>query len=225
MTNPEFKNEFKIMYDAASKGGPDLNNYEISLFLTQAVRDIIDELYPQFEYSEYVKRALNPLVAEKPLALTTSADYFNNMKVVEASLPADLYYILQENVILNPQEVDVVEVISDDLDNINKAFKNPFKKPNKRRVYRTQIGLGKVRLYSEIDIVNYKVKYLKKYSPIIVTNLSTDPDLLGTETIDGKTGESSTNLPVFLHHKIVDRAVVLALKSLRENNLKTQIEV
>lgn len=225
MTNAEFKNEFRINYDAASNGAPALNNYEMSVFLTQAVRDIIDELYPAFEFSEYNKRALSPLVKEEQLALTTGSDYFTNFKVFEASLPSDSYYILQENVKLIGQKVNVVEVISEDLDHINKSLKNPFREPSPKRVLRTQIGNKKVRLYSYQDISQYKIKYLKQYKPIILSDFDTDPDLLGTETIDGKNKITTTDLPTFLHHKIIDRAVVLAIKALRENNLKTQIEV
>lgn len=225
MTNPEFKKEFQIQYDMASSGAPSLNNYEISYFLTQAIRDLIDELYPQFEFTEYSKRALNPLVREKSLSLSTNTDYFENIIVTEANIPADTYYILQENVVLAGQEVFVVEVISEDLDYINKSLKNPFRRPSKRKILRTQIGSGKIRLYSSANIKSFKIKYLKKYSPIILSDFTSDPDLTGSETIDGLSSITTTELPIFLHHKIVDRAVVLAIKSLRENSLRTQIEV
>ena len=225
MTNQEFKDEFIVQYDMASSGAPALNNYEISVWLTRAIRDLIDELYPEFEFTEYSKRALNPLVRERTLTTSTNVDYFDGVIVTEATLPSDLYYILQENVVLAGQELPVVEVISEDLDYINKTMKNPFRKPSKRRILRTQIGSSKVRLYSSANIKNFKIKYLKKYSPIILSDFASDPDLLGTETIDGLSTITSTDLPVFLHHKILDRAVVLAIKSLRENSLQTQIKV
>lgn len=225
MTTAEFKREFQIMYDSASQGAPDLNNYEISLFLTQAIRDIIQELYNNFEYSEYNKRALSPLIKEDELVLVDTTDYFPNIHVKEAILPLSLYYLLQENVKLTTQCGDLIEVVSEDLDNINKTLKNPFKKPNKRKVLRTQIGASKVRLYSSIPISKYKVKYINKYTPIIVSNFSSDTELLGTETIDGLNTISNTELPIFIHDKIVKRGVQIAIKSLRENNLKTQIEV
>jgi len=225
MTNDEFKKEFKYMYDSASNGAPDLNNYEISLVLTQAIRDIIDGLYSGFEFTEYNKRALNPLIKEYALTLTPSTDYFADIRATNGVLPSDLYYILQENVTLVNQEVNLVEVISEDLDYINKSLKNPFKKPNKRKVLRTQIGASTIRLYSVGAIDKFKIKYIKKYSPIILSDFTTDPDLLGSETIDGSSSISTTDLPVFMHDKIIKRAVVLAVKSLRENSLKTQIEV
>lgn len=225
MTLPEFNNEFDITYNLASFGAPDLNSYEKSVFLTQAVREIVESLYTNYENSEYEKRALNPLVVEKVVDLVSATDYYKNVVVQECTLPTDLYFILQENVITNSTCNSNVEIIVEDLDNLNKTIKNPFKKPNKRKIIRTSIGGNKLRLYSEEGISKYKIKYLKKYSPIILTDFSSDPALVGDETIDGKNVETNTELPVFLHDKIVKRGVVLAIKSLRENNLKTQIEV
>lgn len=224
MTTKEFRDEFMVMYNSASFGAPDLNNYEVSLFLTQAVRDIVKELYSSFEYSEFSKRALNPLIRETALILLPATDYYKNVIAQEVVLPNDIYFILQENIKISDDCIDV-EVISEDLDNLNITMKNPFKRPSKRKVIRTEIGNNRVRLYSKVDITNYKIKYVKKYSPIIVSNFASDLDLLGTETIDGLSTLRTTELPVFLHDTIVKRAVILAVKSLRENNLKTQIEV
>lgn len=224
MNLAEFKSEFQTKYDMGSFGAPDLNNYEMSLFLTQSVRDIVEEGYHNFETSEYIKRSIGPLVKEKPLTIYPGEDYIKDLKVFEVDLPADAFFILQENTKLNGV-AGHVEIIPEDLDNLNKSVKNPFRKPNKNKIFRTEISNKRLRLYSSETITHYKIKYIKKYSPIILVDLSADPDLLQTETIEGKTGPTTTELPDFLHHKIVDGAVVLAIKSFRENNLKTQIEV
>lgn len=224
MSNPEFKKEFQEKYNSASYGAPDLNNYEISLWLTQAIRDVVLELYKTFEYSEFSKRGLNPLIKEQELTLSNASDYYGDVVAQEATLPSDIYFILQENAILNNGCGDI-DVMSEDLDNLNNTMKNPFRKPNKRKVIRTQIGDNNIRLYSDGGLTKFKIKYIKKYTPIILSDFTTDPDLLGSETIDGLATESNTELPVFLHDRLVDRAVILAIKSLRENNLKTQIEV
>lgn len=224
MTLSEFSNEFEVTYNEASMGAPALNNYEKSLFLTQAVRDLVAELYKNFEYTEFAKRALAPLIKEQSLPLNISTDYFKDTVVTEATLPTDLYFILQENAKVKDNCNDI-EVISEDLDTLNKTMKNPFKKPNKRKILRTQISNTKVRLYSTDIITNFKIKYIKKYTPIILSNFTTDPELIGDETIDGLAIPTTTELPDLVHHLIVKRAVVLAIKSFRENTLKTQIEV
>lgn len=224
MTVEEFKNEFLVTYDMASNGAPGLNNYEISLFLTQAIRDIVNEIYSNFEYKEFNKRALGPLISERELDLVTSLDYFDNLYTSEATLPPDTYFILQENVKLLGVS-NLIEVISEDLDNLNKTLKNPFKKPTDRKIIRTQISKNTIRLYSNKKITNFKIKYIKKYSPIITSDFASDIELIGNETIDGKNTITNTELPDILHDKIVKRGVQLAIKSFRENNLKTQIEV
>lgn len=224
MTLAECKKEFQTMYDMSSYGAPDLNNYEISLFLTQAIRDIVNEIYQNFEHTEYVKRGLGPLIKEQSLAFVASDDYFDAVEVIEAILPDDMYYILQENVKLSNKK-GKVEVIAEDLDYINKSIKNPFRRPNKNKVLRTQIGDKRVRLYSSEPVTHFKIKYIKKHSPIVLTDFTTDPDLLGTETINGKNKPTMTELPEFLHDKIIKRGVLLAIKSFRENNLQTQANI
>lgn len=226
MTLAESKKEFQTHYDMSSMGAPDLNNYEISLFMTQSVRDIVEEIYSNFEHTEYVKQGLGPLLDEKELELVPSSDYFDKINVFEAVLPINMYYILQENVKLN-DEPGSVEVISEDLDTINKSVTNPFRRPSSKKVYRTQISAKRVRIYcaGADQVTHYKIKFVKKYTPIILSDFTTDPDLLGTETIDGRNKPSNTELPDFLHDKIVRRAVVLAIKSFRNNNLQSQIEV
>lgn len=226
MTLPEFKKEFQTHYDMSSMGAPEMNNYEISLFLTQGVRDVVDEVYSGFEQTEYIKQGLGPLIKEQQLELQSANDYFDKINVYEAVLPGNLFYMLQENVKLNNKQ-GRVEVRSEDLDTLNISMKNPFRKPNKNKVYRTQIGSRRVRIYtsSEDVLTHYKVKFIKKYTPIILSNFTLDPDLMGTETIDGKNSPSITELPDFLHDKIVRRAVVLAIKSFRNNNIQTQTEV
>jgi len=228
MTLTEFSNEFDIMYNTASYGAPDLNNYEKSLFLTQAVRDLIDELYPQYEYSEANKRALAPLVTTYEFDSNTEVNnYFSNVTSYEYTLPAPLYYILRENVTIEDQCNDVVEVVPTDLDALNKALKNPFKKPSKRKVLRTTGADGLINLYCSDSnpVTAFKITYLTKYSPIILSDFEDDSELVGDETIDGLNVETSTELPVFLHDKIVKRGVVLAIASLRQNNLETKTKI
>lgn len=229
MVPAEFNNEFDIMYNTASFGGPSLNKYEKSVFLTQAIRELIDEIYPNYEYSEFSKRALNPLISESVLTAPTlePQGYYKDIVGYDYTLPGNIYYILQENVAFTDPECDAthIEIIAEDLDNLNKTIKNPFKKPNKRKILRSSIGGNKVRLYSPFELSSYKIKYIRKYSPIVLSDFASDPELVGDETIDGINVVTNTELPVFLHDKIVKRGVILAIKSLRENSLKTQIEV
>lgn len=223
MTPAEFKLEFQQRYDAASLGGPDLNDYEISRFLTEAIRRMVDEAYKGYESSEYHRRLLNPLIKESTVALVQSQveeNYYNNIFTFDLTLPTDLYYILQENVVLENNSCNkVIELTTVDLDNLTIAMKNPFKKPNKRKVLRAELGARQLRLYSS-DIINtYKLKYIKQYTPLIVATLT------GGQTIDGETAQSNTELPVNVHYEIVKLGVLLATQALRENSLQTQVNI
>ena len=252
MTLAEFENEFKVRYNAASNGAPDLNSYEISLFLTQAIRDMVLGYYANFESNEASQRALNPLIASQEFCVQeeepsneyagskaidetpgqeveTITDYYTGYVTQRITLPSDVWFLLQEQVTMFEPSCGsiIVEVVAETLDNMNKTIKNPFKRPNERKVIRLvdADGFRYVRIVSASPIDCYKVKYLKKYTPIILANFAEETDLVGDETIDGFNTVRNTELPVFLHDEIVKRGVLLAIKSLRENNLQTQLEV
>lgn len=248
MTAVEFGNEFRVKYNMASFGAPDLNSYEISLFLTQAVRDVVKELYPKYEHTEFAKRALHPLLKVKEWCLDVTvppyaeeettidpvqvnllvvASYYQGLIAQEVQLPPDLWFIVHEQArFFDPacSAIDI-EIVAEDLDNMNKTVKNPFKKPSRRKILRSSYDGASLRLHASTQIECYKIKYIMKYTPIIITDFATDTELIGDETIDGLNTTRITELPVFLHDNIVDRGVILAIKALRENNLKTQIEV
>ena len=85
MTVAEFKNEFLFKYDAASNGGPDLNNYEISLCLTQAVKDIVKDYYDNYETNEKSKRVLAPLLKDHTSFITDNSSEYSDSSLVTSS--------------------------------------------------------------------------------------------------------------------------------------------
>lgn len=222
MTLQEFNQEFQFTYDAASEGGPDLNNYEKSQCLTQAVRDLIKSSYETYETSERSKRILAPLLKEHTSQITPFTDDLSNLNCYLVSHPQDLNYVLREeaklkNCLFQP-EIEVT-----DLDNLTKFLTSPFRKPNKRKIIRVEHDNSNFKIYSQVELEKYKIKYLRKARPIILTDFSTDPNLLGTETIEGTNIPTITELPYFVHDEIVRRAVVIAIRNTRENNLNSQL--
>lgn len=224
MTLLEFKNEFKYKYDSASNGGPDLNSYEISLCLTQACRDIIEDAYNSYENNERSKRILAPLLKEFDSVIQANTDDLTDLNCFLVSLPTDLNYILREeakmdNCIFNPK------IENTDIDYLSTYLSNPFRKPNDRKIIKVEYNNTHFKIYSSNTLTKYKIKYLKKYSPIIVEDFNTDPELIGNESIEGLNVQTQTELPYFIHDEIVDKAVIIAIKSSRENNLQTQIQI
>lgn len=224
MTLQEFNTEFQFKYDSASNGAPDLNSYEKSLCLTQACRDIIDNAYSTYETNERSKRILAPLLASHDSVIQANTDDLTNLNCFLVSLPQDLNYILLEEAKLTNCNYHI-EIVNTDLDYLNTFLKNPFKKPNQRKILRIEYNKEKLKIYSIGTLTKYRIKYLKKYSPIILTNLATDPELLNNETIEGLQAPTLTELPYFIHDEIVDKAVIIAIKTTRENSLQSQVQI
>jgi hypothetical protein len=100
MSNTEFSNQFDVLYNnIMSNAAPGLNEYEKSVFLTQAQRDIVIGIYNgrevpglSFESVEESRRYLSELVNESNLRNIDFKDLI--------TLPEDLWFITLEQVIL-----------------------------------------------------------------------------------------------------------------------------
>lgn len=224
MTVEEIQREFLFKYDAASSGGPSLNSYEQSICLTQAAKDVYDAAYKTFEQSEISKKILAPFLKFIEGTPNQIQDDFTSFKTYEFTLADDVNYRIKEMVKLE-NCVATPKVIVVDKDTLSESLNNPFKSPNKRKVLREDISEFKVKLYSSLNIIKYKTEYLSKDTPIIVADLADDPDLEGDESIMGLSVQSNTKIPSLFLDKVIDRAVLIAIKITRENNLKSNINI
>lgn len=227
MTIREFSNEFDILLNSFSIpsliGEPSnrlditLDEYEKSVFLTQAQEDLVTEIYSgknvfgdTFEKTEESRRYLSPLV--KTYITSESIEHSGVTKdSTFYKLPDDLWFITYESVTLedgrmgcmNGSEAMVVPVTQDDFFRIQK---NPFRGPSKGRVLRLDIKGNIVELVSDYNISQYLVRYISRPKPIIVANL----DGL---YINGVGVESECELNPVIHRAILERAVRLAIAS------------
>jgi len=224
MTLQEFNDEFRFKYDAASNGGPDLNSYEKSLCLTQACRDIIKEAYSTYETNERSKRILAPLLKEFNSTIEAITDDLTNFNCYLVNLPTDLNYILREEAKIN-NCISYPTIENTKIDYLSTYLKNPFRKPSKRKIIKVEYSSINFKIYSSEVLLNYKIKYIKKYSPIILEDFTDDPELNGDESIEGLNIQTITELPYFIHDEIVDKAVIIAIKTTRENTLQSQVQV
>lgn len=186
------------------------DEYEKSLFLTQAQDEIVVGLYTgryigkSFEETEELRKYLKSLV--NSVTLRESLDNPDTFV-----LPDNVLFITHESVRFNDCDTgcingDSIEVIPVKQDEINRVLKNPFKRPNKRKVLRVDSGRNTVELISDYKIDSYTVWYLSKPTPIILV----DTDEV---SIDGYTGINECKLDSILHRPILERAVELAVKS------------
>ena len=70
------------------------------------------------------------------------------------------------------------------------------------------------------------MRYLKYPEPIILTDLETDPDFEDMNlTIEGIALEQTCKLNREIHSEILDRAVELAIRDYKENNLQNKVQL
>ena len=80
-----------------SNQAPGLNEYEKSVFLTQAQEALVLDIYTgnntdSFESTEAATEAINMLVREASPKLEKSSSEFNGISIYSATLPEDLWY-------------------------------------------------------------------------------------------------------------------------------------
>lgn len=231
MTVDEFDIRFDILYNnLASNAAPALNAYEKSVFLSQAQRDIIIELYNgrsipgiSFESTEEARAYLRNLLGVKNSTKPVSSDdpisnwgkfKFKEYKLSDTDWLNDVLFITYEEVSYSSENeneciqkaLPIVTPIKQD--NLHELFRNPFKRPSKNKVFRVDANKT-IYLYSSYPIDKYTIFYIGYPEPIILKGIND-----GTLTIDKVkcTDENSSegSCPEILHQVILERAVALA---------------
>jgi hypothetical protein len=236
MTISEYSYEFDILYNnTKSQSAPGFDEYEKSVFLTQAQRIFINELIKDgVEKNEYNRRLLEALIVQVALVETTGGNINGANAAISSdtiffTAPTDLMKITYEvlNITNGGATIDLPIVpIRQDEYHIQKN--NPFKKPKafglSSIAWRLDYG-GEVvstlevvpptglSLVADVDgnvINSYKVRYIKQPSPIILTDISV---IDATLTIEGQTASATCQLNKDAHLTILNIAVELAKKS------------
>ena len=230
MNTTEFSLQFDIYYNSiASNQAPPVDEYEKSVFLTNAQRDLIVDIYSgrikvmSFESTEEARRYLAPLVVNikyedlvrdenisyHPYKLFQHEVQVEGQSVVEDYFPKDICYIVMEYANLSGDEClkdERIEVIPITHDELLRTLKNPFRGMTDRRVLRVDEN-NLLYLYSKKDLKSYNIVYVKNPSPIIVADLS----VYGPQaTVEGKQIVTECQLPEIFHREILNRAVLAA---------------
>lgn len=204
MTVEEFDTQFDIFYNnIASNAAPSVDTYEKSVFLTQAQRDIVVELYSgraisgvSFESTEEARSYLRELI---------TVDEGINKGNNEFQLPFDVMFILMEEVICKDSNNKTYQpiVVPKRLDYLQRDLKNPFRGPSKEIALRADSD-NKVLLFTKDPIDSYIITYLRSPRPIVLGDL--DEGL----SIEGVFTSNECELNPILHKAVLDRAVLLA---------------
>ena len=230
MTTEEFSNEFDTLLNSyahspqfgeqSSQLDINLNEYEKSVFLTQAQEDIVKELYSgkytgeSFERTEELRRELENLVTQKKY----QDEDKQNSEVLQDSkythtvfnLPTDCLYIVYEQVSWSTDNTCLSNLIADVIPTTHDEYwrtrNNPFRGPNSKKVLRLDNKEAQVELVSNGTIDTYILRYLKKPEPIVLEDFQ-------EESIDGVSKAQTCKLAESIHRDILERAVRLALTS------------
>jgi hypothetical protein len=239
MTTAEFKNEFNIHYNAiATQSAPSIDDYELSVYLTKAQLEVIKNYYDPasnrklkgFENSEKRRVDLKELIKEfdTNTVITTTLGLTNNSKFFK--IPDETFLIIYESLKCNIDNCGETElsVVPKTHDEFNIQYRNPFKRPNKNKVWRLDISKINndkvVELITPYIVSNYKLRYIKYPKPIIISNLSTS--FPGENlSINGFTNIQQCELDQEIHPEILDRAVQLALRDYKPSNLESKIQL
>ena len=226
MTTQEFSNQFDTLtssyYSKPEFGNIDyiaFDEYEKSVFLTEAQEEIIHELYSgknsfgdSFEKTEEVRRFISNLIVTYE-----SKDKLNNFKGISEnstffSIPEDALFITYEAVVFDDERLgcrnkEMGVVIPVTQDDFFKIQKNPFRGPGKGRVLRLDNSNNIIEIITDYNIISYLVRYLRKPNPIILEDFSDEV------SINGKSNKTECELNPIIHSIILDRAVRKALTS------------
>lgn len=230
MTTKEFSLEFDILYNnIMSDIAPSLNEYEKSVFLTQAQESVVLDIYTgrfnadSFEKTEEVTQYIKELiVTDSPTLQPNQANKISRLSYL-FKIPHKYLFVIYEGVSLDREDkcshlIDTM-VVPASHDEIHKLIRNPFKGPSNSRVLRLTHG-NSFELISKFPIKAYTIRYLRSPKPIILEDLEEYSQELDEVYSGLHIGEDELGNPYFrkqecelnpaLHRAILLRAVSLA---------------
>lgn len=249
MTVQEFSDQFDVLYNnITSNQAPGLDEYEKSVFLTKAQNEILKNYFnPKgnkyqegFDNSPKRQVDFSKLMMVKAPVVYTEANYpkFDSRSVLY-TLPEDILFVLNETatnfkptagapttpVAGTSRLITIVPITYEEYARI---LSKPFKQPLKNQAWRLFNGgvvsaatkfVAEVIIKSGSGLSDYKMRYIKRPKPIVLTSLS------GTNvSVDGVVDETECELDPILHPEILQRAVELA-KNAFAGDLKSTVEI
>ena len=235
ITLQEIRDKFNLHYNNIISGGaPGIDDYELSLFLTQAYKEVIFNLYSgtskgeSFDYTEKLKALLSTSTSTSIITEgTTLTALTEDLISTKFSLPTNVWFIVKESVNMGNGYKKVIPIAHNEFWVL---AGNPYKAPNKLRAWRLDegdllTGIRNVIIISAYPVTSYECTYIAKPSPIILSDLTLIADNLQIEDLTTPTLPTIVENNVWLTELIVNRAVELATKDYKENSLNNQISL
>ena len=213
--------------DQASRSTIVLDEYEKSVILTQA-QDIIVKTYfdsklnsqaQGFDDSERRQVDFSSLIKSSVLTKASNQDSIFDKRGIIYKFPtkesdsttSDVLFVLNEKITIGSKDYVVIPISYKEYDmEMSKAYAQPLKKQIWRLFQNNQSGFD---IYSEIipnvnlsgSTMVYKVRYVRRPNPIVLTNLPNDL------SIDGVTVATECELNPILHMDILNKALEIAV--------------
>ena len=238
MTTQEFSNEFDVLYNnIMSNQAPGLDEYEKSIFLTKAQSEILKNYFnPKgnkyqegFDDSEKRQIDFSTLIkAVKPEAYSGGSYIKFDDRSQLFQMPSDILFVLNETAINTVDGTKrLINIVPINFDEYSRIMSKPYKQPLKNQGWRLFQSTGGVDFISEVivksdsTITDYKLRYVRRPKPIILTDLT---DIYSNVSIEGLTEVTECELDPILHPEILQRAVELA-KAAYTGDIKSIVEL
>lgn len=239
MTNPEFSNEFDVLYNnVMSNAAPSLDEYEKSVFLTKAQDELVKNYFnPKgnkynegFDGNE--KRQIDFSMIMRSTSVNSFTEGMFDDRGRTVAIPDDCLIVLNEYAIvtrLGPAEnsdstTQTLKLIVVPLEykEYSRLMSKPYKRPLKSQAWRLLNNSNTVKQAEIIvgpadTLTSYNIRYIKKPRAIILS------DLEGV-TLDNKSVAQTCELDSILHPEILQRAVELA-KAAYIGDINSSIEL
>lgn len=246
MTEQEFKNEYLQLYDAhASNRAAGHNDYTISYWLSSGQEELVKDFLTAksnrrregFEYTEARRRKLDHLLRPHRFDIADAQPYDADVNIASNSLvfdiqPLSVMEIKHEHLEVSADDCDgetQLSVIPITHDAYKTLKRNPFRKPNRTKAWRLDLGTDVqvigggnakfVEIISGVSFTSYYLRYVKRPLPIIVGDLTTIGN--GTLTIEGQSAPQTSTLDESFHREIITRAVLNSLEAVSNPRMQT----
>lgn len=230
MTTTEFSNAFDTLLnsynnkskfgDTASVSNIVLDEYEKSVFLTQAQDVIIKSYFSKTtnQQEEGIDDSTRRQMDFSNLITVSDADMLDTVNTsqlllhkngTQFKLPSNILLILNETVIINNNRYVVVPINHEEYDRLtSKAFDVPLKK----QCWRLFVGLSDKQIIAEVippftkpqPDMTYRLRFIKRPSPIILADI-------GDLQIDNESSIKECELNPIIHIDILNKAFELAI--------------
>ena len=250
MLNPEFSNEFDVLYNnVTSNQAPGLDEYEKSVFLTRAERDLVKEYFNSrtdrtdggFDGSQ--KRQYDFSMLIKTVSLEYLADYpeGNDLTKLDSrslifKFPSD-YFLSVNEVVVDSDINTALSVLPLSYQEYQRVMTKPYAYPPKRIAWRLLTGtitnkkddntsticpIAEVigKFVSKANNIDYILRYVKQPKPIVLVTFAEEDGV----SIDGIKEATECELPSQMHQEILERAVTLAKIAYQGNSTPTLMQ-